>query len=299
VSLPGTFVSTTAGRIFIHKSGRSSPTQPPLVLLHGWMMSHYYFRSIVDALADDRLLVALDLPGHGESDRPLPGAFAYTLDGYTEILDEALRLLELPPRLDFLGASMGGAIALTLAARRPERVHRLVLAGAAIYPPPALPLDAKLLLAPGVGPFIFKHLMSRREFTRACRRYNVRDGHCLDDDWVDYFWARMQRPGGMDAAYTCMRMLATLADDNPDPARVVAPTLLVWGDEDRLVPLAQGKRLARAIPSASLTVIPASGHLPFVERPHEFLRAVRPFLTAPAEPLMESPIPPRRAHSVG
>ena len=78
-----------------------------------------------------------------------------------------------------------------------------------------------------------------------------------------------------------------------------APTLLVWGDEDRLVPLAHGRRLARAIPGARLEIVPACGHMPFIERPDEFLRVVRPFLAVAAAPsLVEPPIPPLRARSV-
>jgi pimeloyl-ACP methyl ester carboxylesterase len=64
------------------------------------------------------------------------------------------------------------------------------------------------------------------------------------------------------------------------------------------VPLAHGKRLSRAIAGARLEIVPASGHMPFVERPEEFLRVVRPFLAAPAAAVAETPIPPRRAHSL-
>jgi len=133
-----------------------------------------------------------------------------------------------------------------------------------------------------VGAFVWKNLLTRREYGRSCRHYNVRNPLLLDEHFIDYYWARLQRAGGLDAAYACMRAMADCPAEPSTLARVHAPTLLVWGDEDRLVPLSQGKRLARALPAATLTVIPACGHLPFVERPGEFLRAVRPFLAAPA-----------------
>jgi pimeloyl-ACP methyl ester carboxylesterase len=277
VSLPGSFLSTSAGRVFVHRGGRGTP----LVLVHGWMMSHYYFRPIVGALAADHEVIALDLPGFGESDRPAPQAFPYDLPSYAMLVDEVMERLGIA-RADVLGASMGGGVALTLAARHAERVQRLVLIGAAVYPPPQLPLDAKLLLTPVVGPFLFKNAFGKREFIRATRTFSVRDRQALDDDWIDYYWARMQRAGGVDATYACMRMLAGLSDVTQDPAQVRAPTLLVWGDEDRLVPLAAGKRLGRAIAGARLEVIPACGHMPFIERPDETLRVVRPFLAAAA-----------------
>jgi pimeloyl-ACP methyl ester carboxylesterase len=293
VSLPGTFVSSSAGRVFVHRGGRGAP----LVLVHGWMMSHYYFRTIIEALAGEREIIALDLPGHGESDRPPLHAFGYTLPGYAALVDEVLETLGLGS-VDVLGASMGGAVALTLAARHPTRVQRLVLAAPAIYPPPYLPLDARLLLSP-LGPFLFKHAMSKREFARSCRHYNVRDGRTLNDNFIDYFWARLQRAGGPDAAYACLQMMSALPESNDDIGRVHAPTLLVWGDEDRLVPLAQGKRLVRALGGSCLEIVPASAHLPFVERPDEFLRVVRPFLAASAEEAALVSSSPRRAQSVG
>jgi pimeloyl-ACP methyl ester carboxylesterase len=294
VSLPGTFLSTRAGRVFVHRGGRGAP----LVLLHGWARSHYYFRPIVEALAADHELIALDLPGFGESDRPSPDIFDYSLDTYADIVDEVMSQCGVASA-NVLGASMGGGVALTLAARRPERVQRLVLVGAVVYPPPGLPLEAKLALTPGVGPLLFKHVYGKRDFVRECRVQSVRDGRCISDDWIDYFWSRLQRAGGMDAAYACFRVCSSLAENSGDPGRVRAPTLLVWGDEDRLVPLSQGKRLGRAVAGARLEVIPASGHMPFIERPQQFLRVVRPFLATPAEPLVETPIPQRRAHSLG
>jgi pimeloyl-ACP methyl ester carboxylesterase len=293
VSLSGSFVDTSAGRVFVHRGGRGAP----LVLVHGWLMSHYYFRRIIDALEEVREVIAIDLPGHGESDRPSPESFAYDLPAFAGIVDEVMGRLGIA-RADLFGASMGGGTALTLAARHPERVLRLILESAAVFPPPVLPLDAKLALAPMAGPFLFKHVFGRREFERGARFLSVRDGDCIDDEWVDYFWARFNRAGARDASYACLKMLCTLGQDNPDPGRVRAPTLLVWGDEDRMVPLASGKRLQRAIAGSRLEIIPACGHMPHIERPDELMRVVRPFLAAPPATLVEPSTAPR-AQSIG
>jgi pimeloyl-ACP methyl ester carboxylesterase len=291
VSLPGSFVETSAGRVFVHRSGRGAP----LVLVHGWMMSHWCFRQVIEPLAAEREIIAVDLPGYGESDRPSPATWSYDFGSYADVVDEVLRRIDLD-RVDLLGASMGGGVALALAARHPERVQRLVLVDAVVYPPPVQRIDVKLALLPGIGPILFKRGLVRAQFARTARGWSVRDGRLLDEDWVDYFWSRLCRAGGREAAHACLRMLAALPENTAEPGRVRAPTLLVWGDEDRLVPLASGRRLSRAIAGARLEIVPVSGHMPFHERPDEFLRIVRPFLAEPAPPLAETPVPPRRAH---
>lgn len=289
MSLPGSFVSTSAGRIFVHRGGAGSP----LLLVHGWMMSHFYFRPVIEQLETEHEVIALDLPGYGESDNPSPARFAYEMPAFADVVDEVLSALSLNG-LDVLGASMGGGVSLALAARHPERVQRLVLVGAAAYAPPILPLEARLALVPRAGELAFRHLFGKREFAQGNRTRAVRDGSVLDDAWVDYYWDRLNRAGGKDAAYASMVHLCTLPPVNEDAAHVTQPTLLVWGDEDRLVPLARGKQLQRAMPNARLEVVPACGHMPFIERPAEFLRLVRRFL---AEPVVAGS--PRRVHSVG
>ncbi|HEY1585263.1 MAG TPA: alpha/beta fold hydrolase, partial [Polyangia bacterium] len=66
--------------MFVHRGGK--PGAQPLVIIHGWMMSHWYFRPVLDGLGADREIFALDLPGFGESDRPAPSAFAYDAAGF-------------------------------------------------------------------------------------------------------------------------------------------------------------------------------------------------------------------------
>jgi pimeloyl-ACP methyl ester carboxylesterase len=269
-------VDTPAGRIFVERAG-SGPT---LVLVHGYLVSQHYFRALRRDLEARFDVVALDLPGHGESDRPPRDRFAYDLPSFAAAVASALDRIGVA-RAHFLGHSLGGGVALTLAARHPERVDRLVLEDAVVYPPP-LPLRGRIALLPVVGEVLFKQLYARRDLA-AWLRFCHRDQSLLSDEDIDFYWERLNRPGGRDAMHACLQLIATLPGNTADPGRVQAPTLILWGEEDRPVPLEHGRRLARQVPGARLEVIPACGHVPHEERPAEVLRALVSFL-AEAEP---------------
>jgi pimeloyl-ACP methyl ester carboxylesterase len=281
VSLTGRFVDTQAGRVFVYRAGLTARSRreprPPLVMLHGVLYSHYVFRHLLPLVAEEHEVLAIDLPGFGESDRPAPSRYAYDLPAFAATVAEVLDLVGVPRAIAF-GHSLGGGVALTLAARRPERVAALIAVSPTIYPYPLpLPADLKLLFTK-VGSFWWHHLLTPRDLRRAMRARNVRDPSLITDEHVDYVWARLNRSGGREAAYATLQMLQRLGNNTADPGRVRAPTLLVWPEEDRVVPLPSGKRLARALPGAELRVVPAAGHDVAIERPDELWRQVRPFL---------------------
>jgi pimeloyl-ACP methyl ester carboxylesterase len=275
--LPGRLIELPAGRLFVTSTGEG----PPLVLLHGFLVSHYYFRAVVPSLAKRYEVITVDLMGQGESDRPPPAKFTYDLPSLADSVAACLDALE-RPRFRLWGHSMGGGVAVTLAARHPQRVERLVVEDAAIYPVP-LPLEGKIAMLPGVGKLIFKSLYSRRDLARHLKGVH-RDPNLCTDEEVDYYWERFTRAGAREANYALLKMIAALPDNTGDPGRVGCPTLIVWGDEDRTTPLAHGKRLVKQIVGARLEVIGACGHRPHEARPAELLRTVEPFLAAAAAP---------------
>ena len=158
-----------------------------------------------------------------------------------------------------------------------------------------------MLDARASGRFLCKHAFGRRECGAAARfDVGARSATVSTATLVDYFWARFNRAGGREASYAVLQIDGRAAPTTTaNPVRVRAPTLLVWGDEDRMVPLAHGKRLQRAIAGARLRVVPACGHMPHIERPDELLRVVSSFLDAPPVALAETPTPSRRAHALG
>ncbi len=297
MSLPGRFVDTSAGRVFVHSAGKEGA--PPLVLLHGFMMSHWYYRGLLPELSRDHRVYAIDFPGFGESDRPDPQRYGYDNPSLAGTVDEVMAKLGIGPAR-VIGHSMGGGAALVLAARHPERVERMVLISPAIYPLPPMPPLVKMLMSPSVGPFVWKHLFPKFEMRRQMLREHFKDPRPVTDEFVDYVWERFNRAGGTEAAYAAARALASLSNNTSDPGRVRAPTLLVWPDYDRVIPLpTHGKRLERAIAGAILRVVPDAGHCVHLERPEETLRQIMPFLAdSTVKPVAETPVPAPRAHAV-
>jgi pimeloyl-ACP methyl ester carboxylesterase len=247
-----------------------------VVLLHGLLLSHWSFRRVIPALAEDNDVIAIDFPGFGESDRPAADHFRYDDTGLMETVIGVLDELGLP-KASLIGHSLGGSIALATAARRPERVDRLVLMNPMVYPFP-IPPEGRALLLPYLGPLLFRTLYTRGILRRYMINSIYRDPAHVTDEWVDYLWERLNRPGGIEAVHAVMRFCA---DPSAIPRllrAVRSPTLVVWGEDDRLFPLASATRLRVELPGSELTLLPECGHCPAEEQPDAFVDAIRPFL---------------------
>src|SRR5262245_17471733 len=239
------------------------------------MMSHWYFRGILPALAAQYDVIAVDLPGFGESDRPPPARYPYGFDAFARTVLGLLDRLGVE-RAALLGHSMGGGVALAMTAQAPARVSALGLEGAAAYPP-SVPLVAQLGLVPMLGGLLFQRAGTRGQFAFALRRFAYGAGHPISDEAVDYWWDRFCRPGGKAAAHIMFHAL-TRFEPLVDRVRGIAvPALVVWGETDALQPLANGRRLAREL-GAPLRMVPCTGHTPHEERSEAFLQIVAPFL---------------------
>ncbi|MCS6797496.1 MAG: alpha/beta hydrolase [Myxococcota bacterium] len=248
---------------------------PVLLLVHGFLVDHREWNLLAPQLAADFDVVAPDLPGFGSSDRPSPRDYPYTADAFAETLVALLDALRVD-RAHVAGHSMGGAIAAVLAVERPARVDRLVLIDALGLPFP-MPLKGRLPLLPGIGAFFFKRLYGRALFRDYFRR-DVWSGQpgvdlALVDAYYDAFDANRE------PAWATLH--ATVRDVTPVATRlgrIAAPTLVVWGELDRIFPLEIGRRLARTVPGATLDVIEGVGHSPQEAAPERCARSIRSHL---------------------
>jgi poly(3-hydroxyalkanoate) depolymerase len=219
------------------------------------------------AALEGRQTIAFDAPGTGESAlprRPL------RIKDLARIAGKLLDQLDFD-RVDVLGVSFGGAVAQQLAFQEPERVRKLVLAATAcgIGGVPGNPLTMAILLTP-------LRYYSRR-YLEMVAPYLY--GRGADDEGLiqQQALARLHRPPNMLGYYLQMAAMAGWTS-LPFLRRISQPTLVMAGTDDRIIPLVNGRILARLIPGARLHVVEGGGHLFLLDRAPESAEAIQGFL---------------------
>ncbi len=260
-------VTLPFGRVFVCDVGpRPGASElPPLVLLHGLFVTHHAFHRFIPRVASGRRVIALDLPGSGDSDRPHPvGVDDYSLDWLADAVLQTLEALKIE-RFELLGHDLGGAVAVALTSREPRLVTRLTLVGP-IALSVSLPLQGSLAVVPSLGVDVFKRALRRADLKRFLEQ-GLSTPELLDEGELHVYWDRLTRRGGREAAYAMLGQLPSVVRLRDRFSAVTPPTRLVWGDRDRLVPPEQAPRLAGLLPNASTTLVDGCGHNPASERP--------------------------------
>lgn len=247
----------------------------PVVLLHGLFVDHSSWDGVMDGLSGGFRVVAPDLPGFGESEKPPPSRFPYGVDAFAETVADLYAGLELG-RAALVGHALGGAVALTLAARHPELVSRLVLVDALCYQTP-LDLRRRIALLPLVGGFAFKQLLGRTGFRALFRETMLSARASVPNERLDRYYEIFNEPAARGSALATLRATVDARSVVAQTARVSTPTLVVWGRADRLYPAGFGQRLAREVRGAGFELMD-SGHSPQEERPGELAAVIRRFL---------------------
>jgi pimeloyl-ACP methyl ester carboxylesterase len=239
----------------------------PLILIHGLADNVKIWDSVITPLALKFHVIALDEIGFGDSDKPL---LNYRVSTFVDFLDGFLKELKID-RASLVGNSLGGWIAAAFALAHPERVDRLVLCDAAGY--------RALAQAMGLRTLDALKLASRDDirYLGPLTFHNKQfyEGTAVDD-------AFRQRVVAGDN-YTVSRVLDSLirgqdALDNRLHA-INRPTLILWGRDDKLIPLSFGERFHQEIAGSKLRIIDNCGHMPQVECANEFSTAVLQFLS--------------------
>jgi len=255
---------------------------PPVVLLHGDGDSPAVWQRLFPALAREHRVFAPGLPGHSDTDKPRIDYSRAYLTGFMSRFLDALQL----ERCVLVGNSLGGQTALHLALSEPERFPALVLLDSS-----GLGWEVNPSLAFETLPFAgeFATAFARSPFGGALRQMSRVSELFWRKERAPASWLEEQRrlallPGFLDAAIAAKRAVIgpwgqreVLLDQLH---RLAMPTLVVWGANDAVLPVAHAHQAIDRLPNGELAVIADCGHMPHVERPDELLGVLLPFLAA-------------------
>ncbi len=270
---------------------------PSLVLIHGIGGSVDVWRKQFEQLPRTHRVLALDLPGCGRSAIPLE----YPPDTL-RLLASAVRAVMQATgieRATVIGSSLGGAVTVEFAMRWPEMVASLVLIGpAGLTHKVAWAL--RLMTIRGVGELL---TLPDRTRTAHAIRGCVANPAVVEEEDIDRAFAMATLPGAQDAFLRLLRTYASVRGlDRKELRRlqtgmrtIHAPTLVIWGEQDQILPISAAYTALEYLPNAALIVRNESGHLVFVEEPAWFDELVTAFVRAPTQVLAqvrsESPVP--------
>jgi 2-hydroxymuconate-semialdehyde hydrolase len=249
---------------------------PPLLMIHGsgpGVSAWANWRLVMPELARARRVIAPDMVGFGFTDRPV--GITYSMDTWLRQALDLLDALDLP-RVDLVGNSFGGALALALATRHPERVRRLVLMGSVGVPFAITPgLDAVWGYTPSLD--TMRRLLDIFAYSRAL----------ITDELAQLRYQASIRPGFQESFASMFpaprqRWVDAMCSPEADVRRLAHETLVIHGREDQVIPLANSLTLASWIPRAQLHVFGRCGHWTQIEHAARFTRLVGDFLAEAA-----------------
>lgn len=252
----------------------------PLLLLHGPPFDHRAWAPTIPYLAGHFRVVAPDLPGYGgSSDAACDGS----PDSFIRSMAGLMTALRMVPGF-VAGASFGGAVALGLAARHPERVRALVVTGAPGERPWPATFQTRLARAARRAPGLLALglWMAPRAQARWFLHRAFGDRRLVSDEIVEQVATTLRDPAQRRLLVRTIRQVDTWRFVMRQLGGIRAPALLVWGERDGVYDLRSAERLRHAIPGARLVTIAGAGHLVSIERPAELAELMRRFFAAPA-----------------
>jgi pimeloyl-ACP methyl ester carboxylesterase len=234
----------------------------PVVVLHGWGGRIESMTPVVNCLVRARRVVALDLPGFGESEVPRG---AWGTPDYAAYVRDALTGIGVTSAC-FVGHSFGAKISLYLAATQPSCVTKLVAAG-----------------SPGLRSAPTLKARLRRGASRSARIAGKLGpaGRALRDTVYERIASQDYKEAG-----PLRPILVKVVNEDLSGilVRITAPTLLIWGTRDDAAPLAHARRMEELIPDAGLVLFEGAGHFAYLDEPERFCRIVRHFFDVPVTP---------------
>ena len=271
-----------------HQVGyRRAGSGPVIVLIHGMAGSSATWRHVIPRLAERFTVIAPDLLGHGASEKPRGD---YSLGAFASGLRDLLLALG-HERATLVGQSLGGGIAMQFAYQFPERCERLVLSSSGGLGD-EVNITLRLLAFPGAEYVLAVGCNSRihdlgRTVGGWLTRIGLRPSPTLEEIWQSY--GSLADAETRTAFEYTLRSVVDVAGQRVSAAdrlylAAEVPTMIIWGDRDKIIPVHQGRATHDAIPGSRLEIFEGAGHFTYCDQPERFCEVVADFMstTAPA-----------------
>ena len=257
----------------IHYQEFGEKNAPPVLMIHGYSASTATWNNAAPRLAEAGFRVfVVDLIGFGFSEKPAWSD--YTFDTQARMIVRLMNRLGIG-RATLIGSSYGGGVAAAVALDNPERVEKLVLVSAACNDEVRNFAITKLITLPVVGDVFTPFLTGSKTYIKARLRSSLNSAnyHLIDEDRI----AGIMRP--LQSADAHRALLVSLKNWHAEriernAPNIKQPTLLIWGANDKVIPIHNGRTLHRLIPNSQLVVFKNCGHLPHDEYTDDFLEIV-------------------------
>lgn len=263
--------------LHVHYQEFGEVGNPTLVLIHGYTASAYVWETTAPVFAESGFhVIAVDLIGFGYSSKP--AWFDYTIASQARIVSRLMNRLGIGSAT-IIGSSYGGAVAATLALDYAERVEKLVLVDAVINDEPKSHPILKLARIRGVGEFISPFLLDSKMFLKQRMRNTLHKAnhHLITQERID----SIRRPLHAADGHHSVLQTGRNWDANrieEDAYLINQPTLIIWGDNDTVIPIRNGEKLYDSILHSRFVVFENCGHVPQEEKPDDFINVVTAFL---------------------
>jgi len=268
-----------------------TPDDTPVVMVHGWLYHAGMWRDLMQVLSQNFYCIAVDLLGHGHSDKPAD--FSYSIDRYSQHILTLMDALGYD-RFIYIGHSMGGMTGLNLAARLGrQRVIKLVDVSGVTSGRTSHYVRTVHLPFVWIGwlvPAVYR--LQRLGMRFAWYRQILADNTIYYQRGLsDYDSADIQMAviPGMEVSAKKAGEAIMQMDLTPYLQDIIAPTLILFGEQDNTVPVAEGYRAVTHIPDSRMVVYDRCGHFPTVERRDRFFADVCAFLDIPIPELEPQP----------
>ncbi|GGB46634.1 alpha/beta fold hydrolase [Fictibacillus barbaricus] len=269
---PGYRLIVNNVQIYYEYYEHEDPDAQVVVLVHGFLSSTISFRQLLPYLTKKYKVIALDLPGFGQSEKST--SFIYKLSNYGQLIIDFLDKLNIQDVI-LIGHSMGGQISMHAAKKAPKRIQKLILLGCCSYVKRA----SRSLIACSYLPLFtwgMRNWIQKKDVKQNLLSV-LHDSKLVTQEMIESYKKPISEAAFINSLIRLLRHREGDMSSN-ELKEIKQPVLMIWGKEDKVIPVKTGYRLKHDLPNAKLIIYEKCGHLVMEEKPQEISNEIICFI---------------------